>query len=221
MCKKSFAMAAILMLVVWAAAAHADLVIYDFPAISPGTQAFTGSLGMDFDVNSPITITALGVFNSGQAGITGTLSAEIFNVTGLAVGGTLVSLTGTQGTLIDGSRFLGLLTPVTLPAGDYSIVSWGYSATDLDGNYTPPTTILNDDGGAISFVGSGRYSATGTGGEFPTIIDSGAPDHYYAGTFEVASDPPVVPLPSTALLLGTGLLGLVGLARRQRRAFAA
>ncbi len=209
----------LLMLMVWAVAAHADSIAYDFPATF-GTQAWTGSLGMDFDVNSPITITAMGVFNSGQSGITGTLSAEIFNVTtGLPVAGTLVSLTGTQGTLIDGSRFLSI-TPVTLPVGDYSIVSWGYSSTDPDGNYTdpPPSTILNDDGGAISFVGSGRYSPAGTGGTFPTIIDGGAADQFYAGTFDPGSS---VPLPPTALLLGSGLLGLVGLGWRKKRIFVA
>jgi hypothetical protein len=107
---------------------------------------------MDFDVNQTIQVTALGVYDSGQNGITGTLYAIIFDSNGQAVTNTL-SFTGNQGTLINGSRFQNLTTPVTLAPGTYSIISWGYSDSDKNGNLgyldgLLPST-MNTGGGLI------------------------------------------------------------------------
>jgi hypothetical protein len=219
MCKKLFALAAVFMLIVWAAAAHADIIAYDVPAGTIGNQNWTGSLGMDFDVNTPIAVTAMGVYESGGSIINGgTLDVEIFNATTqLPVTSTLTSFTSTQGTLIGGSRFLNLPTAVTLPVGDYSIVAFGYNGSNPNGNLGMTGNVLvgstlNDGGGAISFVGSSLYSAQGTGGIYPNIPDTGPDNRYYAGTFEYTS----VPLPPTLLLLGSGLMGL-GLLRFRRK----
>ncbi len=225
MSKKLFALAAIFMLIAWAAAAQADIVAYDVPAPSIGNQPWTGSLGMDFNVNSPVTITALGVYDSGQDGISGTLSAVIYNRdTGQPVTKTLSFTTSNPGTLNDGSRFLTLTFPVTLVPGNYSVVSWGYSASDLNGNLgfpglAPSTT--NNGGGLISFV-SARFSAAGTGGVYPTgangyssnSLDGPPVNRYYAGTFEFAAGPPVstiaynVPTNTTGNQAWTGSLGM-------------
>jgi hypothetical protein len=124
MFKKLLVLTGLLFLVALGSTAQA-FIAYNVPGPSTGNQSWTGSLGMDFDVNAPITVTSLGVYDSGQNGISGTLYVVIFNAdTQVAVTSTL-SFTGTQGTLIDGSRFQDLTTPVTLAPGHYSVVSWG------------------------------------------------------------------------------------------------
>ncbi len=126
---------------------------------------------------------------------------------------TLTFTSTSPGDLTNGSRFKDI-GDVVLAPGQYSIVSWGYSDADKNGNngYSGITlSTLNTGGGAISFVGTARYSASGTGGTYPTTIDGGLVNRYLAGTFAF------VPLPPTALLLGFGLVGL-GLLRFRKRA---
>ena len=150
---------------------------------------------MDFDVNQTIAVNALGVYDSGQDGISGTLYAVIFNRVNQQTVTSTLSFTGSQGTLINGSWFQNLATPVTLAPGSYSIVSWGYSLNDPNGNTHggSGTSTLNTGGGLITFVGSARYDYAPV--VYPTITDGGPVNRYYAGTFEF------VPLPPTALLL--------------------
>src|SRR6266852_9103832 len=57
--------------------ARADIAYTD-PA-NQGMQAFGGNLALNFNVNSPITVFDLGVFNaSGSGTITGTIQVVIF-----------------------------------------------------------------------------------------------------------------------------------------------
>ena len=118
-----------------------------------------------------------------------------------------------------GSRFLPI-TPITLHAGfQGAIVSYGYgngTTAETDGNSfgaatgTPtfPWTV-NDGGGLIAFVGSGRFSGSGVGIQFPNNIDSGPANRYAAGTFAFSA----VPEPSTFVLAVLAVL-MLGLFRR-------
>jgi hypothetical protein len=161
--------------------ANADTIAYDFPVVA-GNQSFGGPLGMDFNVNSPIEITALGVFDSNADGLNSQLTVYIYDrTTGTALAQEVFA-TGNTGTLVDGERFLALATPLDLAAGfQGSIVAEGYNVEVEDNNALGVGTT-NSGGGLISFVGSGRYGTTA--GSFPTIVDVGAANHYGAGTFE-------------------------------------
>lgn len=205
----------------WVNCAQASLIAYDVAA-QTGNQDFTGSLGMDFDVNTPIWITALGVFDSGADGLHGTLYAAIYDRdTANLVIGPITFTSADQGTLIGGSRLKNLASETQLGVGHYSIVSWGYSAADENGNYSlpPPITLptLNDGGGVISFVGHGRWGWDVSTYAYPTYtgpVDNDYPANLFlAGTFAYDTSIDPVPLPATVLLLGSGLLGL-GLLRR-------
>jgi len=166
------------------AAGRVDTVSYQIPAGTVGNQNFGGSLGMDFDVAQPITIESLGVFDSGSDGLANNITAHLYDRlnTSTAIA-TIVFTPGDAGTLVDGSRFKPLASPITLPVGfQGTIVGEGYSAAEsLGNNGVAPIVRNTDDGsGAITFVGGGRF---GTAGLFPVTLDGGPANRYAAGTF--------------------------------------
>jgi hypothetical protein len=168
--------------------------------ISPlgnGNQDFSGSLGMDFDVNQSIQVTHIGVFEPGQNGISNgtTLTVQLwsrnnngtpsvpYDDTGIEV---LVSQTFTlesSGTL-DGASVFKSITPKNIAPGSYSIVAYGYNGSEPNGNEGNPGFVgsVDDGGGLITFVGLSRFS--GSIGVFPEIVDGGSSNRYGAGTFK-------------------------------------
>ena len=113
--------------------------------------------------------------------------------------------------LVGGSRFTALGSALDLAIGNYSIVAWGFNATDQNGNNGIAAIFptLNTNGGLISFVGDSRYAVAA--GVFPTILDGGPAARYYAGTFTFDEQ---VPEPATYALVGLGLIGLAVFRRR-------
>ncbi len=177
-----------------------------------GSQEWGGPLGMDFDVNSSICITHLGVFDSGADGLGRTLTAQIWDRTDTSSPLAELEFTSADaGTLIDSSRFKLLPTPLDLSGGEYAIVAYGYGSGEPNGNEgaagpSAAYKATDDGGGLISFVGTARYGSTP--GEFPGDADTGPANRYSAGTFAYT------PEPAALALLAVG--GLVALRRRRR-----
>ncbi len=161
------------------------VVSYVVPAGTIGAQAFTGSLGMDFDLLEPTVISRLGVFDSGADGLSGTLNVRLYDRTNTATPlATLTFSAADPGTLVGGSLFKDLATPLVLPAGFRgSIVADGFSAADPNGNTGLQSLGWTYDSfnGSLLFTGSGRNLATP--GVYPTGIDGGPVNRYAAGTF--------------------------------------
>lgn len=112
---------------------RAAVIAYQDPA-DVGNQQWTGSLGEDFTVNSPIIVDALAVYDSGQDGIIGLLTVAIFDSSGAQVTPT-ATFTGTTGFYSGGDLFQNI-APVTLGPGNYSltVAGWGPNAPNLNGN---------------------------------------------------------------------------------------
>jgi hypothetical protein len=166
---------------------------YIVPAGTVGNQQIPAdqaqSMGNDFDVNRTITITALGVFDSGGDGLSCTLHARIYDLDTQTSVADIEFAPEKPGKLIGGSRYLALKKPLKLRKGFHGTISVAYlggNELEPDGNWreSPGNWTMDDDHGAISFVGMGRHSLMGTGDAFPDIVDpSPVPNNFAAGTF--------------------------------------
>ena len=189
-------------------------IAYGIPAGTAGTQAYNGALGNEFDVLSPagISVTRLGVFDSNSDGLNSTITVGIFDRATEQLVGTSLTFTGNDGSLEDGTRWITLVSPITLAAGfEGMVVAQGYNGAERNGNVGTGSTAspTDDGGGAISFVGGSRF---GPGGVFayPTNVDGGPANRYHAGNF----DYDIIPEPSSLALL-LGAFGLFGFRRRR------
>jgi len=174
-----------------AAPAAASTIAYQVPAGTPGTQNFSGELGMEFNVLWPVTVTELGVFDDGSDGLYRNLTAHLWDRT--STGTPLASLSftpGDPGALVDGSRFKTLGSPLALTAGFRGTISasgYGGSVAGVDlewnGNSSgfPPAWSTDSGGGVLSFVGSSRWG--NAPGVYPPTADTGPANRYASGTF--------------------------------------
>ena len=181
-------------------APYKGLLAVDYLTGGIGTQSFGEGLGHDFVVNEPISVNALGVFDSGADGLGLELSAElwqrddagtpeVFNDdTGTQLA-TLLFTPGDPGFLHNSNRFKALPNPITLEPGAYTVVGRGYGNAERNGNEGTGGPRIDhkdiDEGdGLILFVGNSRFGGGGVGNQaFPASVDGGPPVRYSAGTF--------------------------------------
>ncbi|HXJ72452.1 MAG TPA: lamin tail domain-containing protein, partial [Candidatus Dormibacteraeota bacterium] len=189
-------------------------VAYRVHTATPGNQPIGESLGMDFLVNREVIVTELGCFDDNGDGLARTITVQLWrrhdngtpdyfaDDTGVNAAASLVFTSADPGTLLEGSRFKPLSTPVTLAPGSYSILAWGYGEGERAGNLgvsSPPEPWeTQSGGGALSFVGSARPGLAGT---FPTNPDGGPANRYAAGTFKfVEPNDPLLRTPLQAAM---------------------
>lgn len=198
--------------------AGASTIAYDNAAALSPIQGFGGSLGLDFTVNSAITIDQLGAFDNGVianlAGADGRsgVTVQIYNITStpVAIGPSVTFTPLNAGTQINGDAFLSV-APFTLGPGTFTVVAVN------DDNYNSlgavnNTSTENTGGGLITFSGNARYSVSMSA--FPAQPDGGPNNRYDAGTFTFGAA--TAPEPSTFVLFGLG--GALAFFARRRRA---
>ncbi len=188
-------------------------------SFTTGNQAWTGNLGVDFNVNAPITVTSLGAYDSGGLGFNEGITVGLYQRLpggdpNTDYNGTLlasVTIIGTEGSVSGNYRFVGLSSPLTLPAGYYDVDAVGFNGVNLILNANLGGVIQsNNGGGLLSFVGSGRYDLNQSL-DYPTYttVDQGesAPTLAWGGGSFIFSAS--VPEPSSIILFSVGMLGVL------------
>jgi hypothetical protein len=183
-----------------------------------GNQAYSG-VGLEFTVNSPITVTALGFYDSGSPGsITGPLTADLMTLAGSVLASQTFS--NESGTPMSGGYLFNSITPVTLAPGNYYLMGYGPTSYDWEHNSNvsgnPDTFTTNS---LVSFVEAVWGGGSDVPGTVPTsTYGPTAPDFFSSANMEFSA---AVPEPSTWAMMIIGFLGLGWLAHRQRTSGAA
>ena len=196
-------------LVVAAQGAYAAPVSYANPAVSFTTPTidfsnFTDLDGWQFTVNNNITVDSLGFYDDPAVGITTSHPVGIYDVATQAL-----VLSGSVGPTDPYSNWFNWasVSPTVLLAGHtYDIVA-------IVGNdprtWNPVGIAFNPDVAYVMNVWSNNYSTL----HFPDSTD-GNPYGYFGPNFDIQTSSPV-PEPSMLLLVGTGLMGVLGVTRRK------
>ena len=173
------------------------------PVNNPANAAFGGTLGMQFDVNSDVLVTSLGVyvdsqtsaaFRSGALPDRDQLFAAIFDRdTGNLLGQATFAPGDPNLVQYGSSLYLTLQTPLLLQAGFHGVIgAWGYMTQGVPNSgleyadaftNTPPWT-LSTGAGLITPL---QPLQSPDDGSCPTTPDKGASNEYAAGSFQFAA----------------------------------
>lgn len=189
--------------------------VFDTPTSTLGNQVFTGGVGLDFAVNSPVVITALGAFDAGAKQFNTDVMVGIYNLTTSSFVSPLVNFNGHTAASGNAYAFQSV-QPFTLVSGNnYSVYAYGFSDNNLiyNSGFADPknSSIVFDNLGGALTNGFGRY-----GGMDPkNDLTVGYSSEFGAGSF-VATAVTAVPEPATWAMMLMGF-GMIGVGVRSRR----
>jgi hypothetical protein len=225
--KFSVALLALAAALAIAPAAFADSipgVVFNDQTTSPyATQGWTGNLASVFTVNSPVTVTALGIYNpTGNGKVTGLNNIEValYDITtGQQIGSTVTFVHGdtyTTGGLY-GLDVFQSISATTLQPGLYEVDAVGFNSAYSNGNTGIAGPGPTFDGyGQLTWPDYSYFDYNSTL-DFPDAANNSNGGYKDAHIYDAGTLAILTPEPSSLLLLGTGLLGLAFVAFRKTK----
>ena len=159
--------------------------------------------GIDFTVNSPVTVDALEYYVGG--GITQDHDVGLYNASGTLLASTTISISSP----VSGFWGVGNIASITLSPGTYQLV--GVSGSD---NYTWNDPGFNSNTN-LTYLGDTYNSGTTLQFQTPGF-QGGVSDGIWGPNMDITSSTSV-PEPTSMLLLGLGLMGLAGVRRKFKK----
>src|SRR5262249_47036393 len=139
-----------------------------------GNQAYSG-VGVRFAVDSAVSVSELGIYDSDQDGIaaspTAPLAAYLLTGAGEVVAG-ITFYSTSQGILDAASKYrFKSITSVTLQPGIYALAGYGWSDADLEHNCIlgGVCETFNTGGGLLTYIDSPFGGGNDPAGTLPTF----------------------------------------------------
>jgi hypothetical protein len=193
-----------------AVSAHAGTIA--LTGWSGGIEASAGGdqiYGWFFTTSAAISVSALGVFDSGQDGLGLSHDVGIYRTSdqSLLLSATLPA--GSGSTLLDGFRYIAI-TPYDLPADSYVIVMTMVGGIG-DRQYINAASATTSAPVTYDLSAFGMSSGGLAYPGFPGVFESGM----FGPNFQFDDSPGEIPEPASVLLLASGAFVLTFLRRRR------
>jgi hypothetical protein len=191
-------------------AAGTEMPAVSFTSASAFTNGSSATDGFQFTVNSPVSVSSLGIWDFNSDGLVESHMVAIFTTSGTIVASANVP-GGTGATLLDGFRYVSIL-PTTLLPGIYNIGAF-YSDVPIQDTAAIQAQGFSTDP-RITFNGS--RAAGGTSLTNPTTPLAGFDPGIFGPNFLLTTASTVPENGSTLPLLGLALVPFVCTLKRRR-----